>query len=356
MLITPARRGVLAKASKIKKVKIMNIDKINELCVIQDTVETALEGAPTNECINKCIEDRVAALEVMQSKYSGYRNIMPLTSTREVTKSFDGFLRKGIGNDGEIATTVEIPTEAHQQLIARVNQLSPFRFHCQHVMTDANHFTALSMTEAQGADGRYTSQTKQVPIELHQSTCNLVMPYPTLRDQHTDAQDMIYEQLGLFIAAREEDGLINGAGGASGPQGVLQGGSAQIDAHLDVAGLRKMYYALGAVYRKDAVWVMNSAAHEALSAELDQPKWKTHDQSASRMSLFGNGIIISDCLPDKTPVLFGNLKLGYCVVEQSAPLMIRDVYTRKPDIEFTTTRRYGGAVVNSDAIKILKKQ
>ena len=202
-------------------------------------------------------------------------------------------------------------------------------------------------------DGKTVSTAEHIKIDMIDTTCNFVVPHPTLQDECIDAQEFIHEQNSLYIASQEEDKFVNGSG-ANEPQGILVGVTARENAAMDLDGLRKLYYSLDTVYRQDAVWVMNSNAHRHLSRLLDQPKWKNHDGSESRMSLFGNEIVISDHLPDATPVVFGNLKLGYCVVEHGKPVMLRDVYTRKPNIEFTTTRRYGGRVLNASAIKVLQ--
>jgi HK97 family phage major capsid protein len=53
-------------------------------------------------------------------------------------------------------------------------------------------------------------------------------------------------------------------------------------------------------------------------------------------------------------VAFGNFKRGYTVVDRVGTRMLRDPYTNKPYVGFYTTKRLGGGVVNSEAIKLVK--
>ena len=54
------------------------------------------------------------------------------------------------------------------------------------------------------------------------------------------------------------------------------------------------------------------------------------------------------------PIAFGNFNRGYLVVDRMGVRVLRDPYTNKPNVHFYTTKRVGGAVVNFEAIKLLK--
>ena len=53
-------------------------------------------------------------------------------------------------------------------------------------------------------------------------------------------------------------------------------------------------------------------------------------------------------------IAFGNFKEAYTIVDRAGIRVLRDPYTDKPNVIFYTTKRVGGAVVNFDAIKLLK--
>ena len=54
------------------------------------------------------------------------------------------------------------------------------------------------------------------------------------------------------------------------------------------------------------------------------------------------------------PVAFGNWQRGYLIADRMGVGLLRDPYTNKPNVQFYTTKRVGGAVVNFEAIKLLK--
>ena len=54
------------------------------------------------------------------------------------------------------------------------------------------------------------------------------------------------------------------------------------------------------------------------------------------------------------PIAFGNFRHGYLIAERSATQVLRDPFTNKPFVHFYATKRVGGQVLDSNAIKLLK--
>ena len=114
-------------------------------------------------------------------------------------------------------------------------------------------------------------------------------------------------------------------------------------------------------YRQGAVFVMNSSTAAVIR------KFKTSDGafiwqpglvSGQPATLLGYPVIEAEDMPDMAAnslsVAFGNFKAGYVIAERHATSILRDPYTRKPYVHFYATKRVGGQVVNSEAIKLLK--
>jgi HK97 family phage major capsid protein len=81
--------------------------------------------------------------------------------------------------------------------------------------------------------------------------------------------------------------------------------------------------------------------------------------SASPLFLFkdtpGNLPIASAALASGSfSIVFGNFKMGYLIVDRIGTRVIRDPFSNKPYIGFYTTKRLGGTVTNSEALKVLK--
>ncbi len=114
-------------------------------------------------------------------------------------------------------------------------------------------------------------------------------------------------------------------------------------------------------YRQGACFVMNSTTAMTIR------KFKTSDNayiwqpglvSGSPATLLGHPVIEAEDMPDiganSLSIAFGNFKQGYTIAERNATTILRDPYTHKPYVHFYATRRIGGQVTNSEAIKLLK--
>ena len=53
-------------------------------------------------------------------------------------------------------------------------------------------------------------------------------------------------------------------------------------------------------------------------------------------------------------IAIADFKRAYLIVDRIGIRTLRDPFTSKPFVKFYTTKRVGGEVVNTDAIKLLK--
>lgn len=119
---------------------------------------------------------------------------------------------------------------------------------------------------------------------------------------------------------------------------------------------------LKAAYRTGASWMMNKQVmFEVLRIKDGQGQylWQPSLQdSGIGIRLLGFGVNEAEDMPVKAAnslsIGFGNWKRGYTIVDRMGMRMLRDPYSNKPYIGFYTTKRVGGAVMNSEAIKLLK--
>ena len=74
--------------------------------------------------------------------------------------------------------------------------------------------------------------------------------------------------------------------------------------------------------------------------------------------LLGYPVIEAADMPDVAagafPIAFGNFQNGYLITERMGTRVLRDPYSNKPFVNFYATKRIGGQVLDSDAIKLLK--
>lgn len=125
--------------------------------------------------------------------------------------------------------------------------------------------------------------------------------------------------------------------------------------------LLDMVQTLRQPYRQGAVFVMNSATAAIIR------KFKTSDgafvwqpglTAGQPSSLLGYPLIEAEDMPDvaanSLSIAFGNFKAGYVIAERGETSILRDPYTHKPYVHFYATKRLGGIVCNSEAIKLLR--
>ena len=74
-------------------------------------------------------------------------------------------------------------------------------------------------------------------------------------------------------------------------------------------------------------------------------------------TLLSYGVTENEDMPDRAAdanaVSFGDYKRGYTIVDRIGTRVLRDPYTNKPNVGFYTTKRVGGMLVDSQAIKVL---
>jgi len=154
-------------------------------------------------------------------------------------------------------------------------------------------------------------------------------------------------------------------GDGSRPFGTLQfvpsGASGAFIAGTPQDRLIDLVQALRPPYRQGAVFVMNSATASVIrkfktadGAFLWQPGLVTGQPD----TLLGYPLVEAEDMPDMAAdslsIAFGNFKAGYLIAERSETQILRDPYTHKPFVHFYATKRVGGQVSNSEAIKLMK--
>ncbi|MBS1170030.1 MAG: capsid protein [Burkholderiaceae bacterium] len=140
-------------------------------------------------------------------------------------------------------------------------------------------------------------------------------------------------------------------------QHVISGAATAITAD----GLLDLIYSLKSGYRRNASFTMNGltvAAARKLKDEQKNYLWQPGLQNGEPDRLCGYGVVENDDMPDVAAdalaLAFGDFKRGYLIVDRIGVRMLRDPYTNKPYVQFYTTKRVGGGVMDSNAIKIQK--
>ncbi len=138
---------------------------------------------------------------------------------------------------------------------------------------------------------------------------------------------------------------------ATGVDGDFGGADAIVD----------LVYALGAQYRANAAFVMNSKTAGAVRKLKDNDGrflWSDGLAAGEPARLLGYPVLIAEDMPDigsdATAIAFGDFSAGYTVAERPDLRVLRDPFSAKPHVLFYATKRVGGDVSDFAAIKLLK--
>ncbi len=114
-------------------------------------------------------------------------------------------------------------------------------------------------------------------------------------------------------------------------------------------------------YKTGAGWTMNGLTIAAIRKFKDgngNYLWQPGLQAGQAQSLLGKPLTQLDAMPnigaDALAIGYGNFKRGYLIVDRMGTRVLRDPFTNKPYVHFYATKRVGGQVVNSEAIKLVK--
>ena len=119
---------------------------------------------------------------------------------------------------------------------------------------------------------------------------------------------------------------------------------------------------LNYAYRANAKWYMSTSTYTALQQALvdgtQHGIFGRGDVSQNMPeTLLGYPIEIDDYIPavaaNSFPIIFGDMRQGYAILERPGIGVLRDMYSNKPYIGLYTIKRVGGLIQDYRALKVL---
>ena len=317
--------------------------------------------------------------------------------TIEVKSFVDGYLRHGretelkslsgaVLADGGYA----VPRQIDAAIARTLTQMSPIRKVAQVVQTGTAGYRKLIATggvasgwvsETAGRPETATPTFAEIAPPTGELYANPAASQAMLDDAAFDLESWLAAEIATEFARAEGAAFVGGSGvdqprgfltaptsanpDGNRPQGTLQfvvsGAAADFATTNPETRLIDLVHALKAGHRQGASWVMNSATLARVR------KFKTADGGflwqpgmveGQPDRLLGYPVIEAEDMPDVAadalPIAFGNFRNGYLIAERSATSILRDPFTNKPFVHFYATKRVGGQLLDSEAIKLLK--
>ena len=358
----------IAKALDLKK----EIERVEAKANLQGLIGDAKERNPDKAAYKAAFLDRFvrkgedsADLKALQAKAwsigtpadGGYA--LPEQIDREIEK-----MLRDISIVRSLANVVTVGTSDYKKLV------------------NVNGIASGWVGETAARPATNTSQFAEVAPPMGELYANPQVTQQSLDDMFFDVEAELMTQLMEEFALAEGAAFVTG-NGTNKPKGFLAyttaatadssrafgtlehvatgvsgdfAASNKADIFFSVVGALKKGYRMG------AVWMMNkSLLFEAMRFKdtTGNYLWQPSIQdSGLGIRLLGFGVEEAEDMPVKAAnslsVAFGNFKRGYTIVDRVGMRMLRDPYSNKPYVGFYTTKRVGGAVVNSEAIKLIK--
>lgn len=288
-----------------------------------------------------------------------------------------------------------VPEELDRNILTLMKEMSPMRSVANVITVGSNDYKKLvnvggSTTGWVGEDdartATSTSTLAQVSAVMGEIYANPQATQQSLDDIFFNAEAWIMQELADAFAIGEGAAFVTGNGTkkpkgfldytqastadgtrafgsvqyvATGTSGAFRTASASASPVDDlIAAIHAMKRGL----RTGATFMLNSLTMATVR------KWKAYGtgdyiwqpgaQAGQPSQLLGYGVTENEDMPDvgagTTPIAFGNFRRGYTIVDRIGIRSLRDPYTNKPYVGFYTTKRVGGMLVDSEAIKLIK--
>jgi HK97 family phage major capsid protein len=220
-----------------------------------------------------------------------------------------------------------------------------------------------------------TPSIDRISIPLHELSALPKASQRLLDDSAFDIESWLARRIADKFARAEASAFINGDG-ADKPRGFLDHTAVDNDSwtwgnlgyvatgtsgDVDGDAIVDVVYALGAEYRANGTFVMNSKTAGQIRKLKDADGrflWSDGLAAGEPARLMGYPVLIAEDMPDAAAdsysIAFGDFNAGYTVAERPDLRVLRDPFSAKPNVLFYATKRVGGDVSDFAAIKLLK--
>lgn len=311
--------------------------------------------------------------------------------------AFDNFLRKGeevMGPDERKALSVGtdpdggyvVNPDMSGRIVQKVFESSPMRAYAsvQVISTDAleglfdlNEASSGWVGETASRSETNTPQIGKWRIPVHELYAKPKATQKLLDDASINMEAWLAGKVAEKFARDEAAAFVNGTG-VGRPRGFLtyasgttipgqieqfptavNGGLAAAPSGGDA--LLDALYGLKAQYRANASWFMNRAMTAIVRKAKDSEGayiWQPGIAAGQPATLLGYPVASFEDMPapatGSLSIAVGDMREAYQIVDRIGIRTLRDPYSAKPYVEFYTTKRVGGDVINAEAIKLIR--
>ncbi len=247
------------------------------------------------------------------------------------------------------------------------------------VLVDRSEVGSGWATEVAATTETATPIIERISIKLHELSAMPKASQRLLDDSAFDVEGWLADKIATRFIRAEAAAFINGDG-VDKPKGILlpakvanaswtwgslgyipTGAAADFAPTNSADCIINLVYALGADYRANATFVMNSKTTGAVRKMKDADGrflWLDGLQQGEPARLMGYPVLICEDMPDIAAnahaIAFGDFRSAYTIAERPDLRILRDPFSAKPNVLFYASKRVGGDITDFAAIKLLK--
>ena len=304
-------------------------------------------------------------------------------------KAWDSFMRKGESHMDEMelkALTVGTaatagnlaPAEYVEELIKVITEISPVRSVARVRQTSNKEIEVPSKTASFAAAWTaetgsrtettgYTTSLNTIPT--HELYALVDISGMLLEDSVFDLEAEMNTEFAEQFAKAEGNAFLVG-NGTNKPTGILDGTTvasttAAAAAAIATDDIMDLVHGLKSEYARNASFMMNRSTLGAIRKLKDTAGQYIFQTGFSGQSGLPNTILghpyveavdMADIAASAKPVVFGDYRRGYMIVDRVALSVLRDPYSQAStgNVRYIARRRVGGEVVLSEAMRALK--
>lgn len=280
--------------------------------------------------------------------------------------------------DPQTANTIRslLVSTSSVRSVANVVQVDAVSFD---VLVDRTELGSGWATEIAAQTETSTPTIERISIKLHELSAMPKASQRLLDDSAFDVEGWLAGKIATRFVRAEAAAFINGDG-VDKPKGILlpakvanaawtwgslgyvpTGAAADFSSTNSADCIVNLVYALGADYRANGTFVMNSKTAGAVRKMKDADgrfMWSDGLQAGEPPRLMGYAVLICEDMPDVAanayPIAFGDFASGYTIAERPDLRILRDPFSAKPHVLFYANKRVGGDITDFAAIKLLK--
>lgn len=343
------------------------------------------------EKVNSSVGEIQAAIDEVNAKIAAAAMSGATDTVRdpEYTKAFALHVRKGDvqanlqkGADAEGGYLA--PTEWDRTITDKLIEVSPMRQICRTQTISTGSFSKLFNLRgtASGWVGETTARTETATATFGTLTyrvgeiyANPAATQQLLDDALVNLESWLAGEVQTEFAFQENVAFVSGDGTNNRPNGILTyvTGAANAAAHpfgaitlvnsgnasaLTADGIVNLVHALPSAFTAGARFIMNRGTMNAVRLLKDGQGnylWQPSYQAGTPSTLAGYAVTEVPAMPaigaNAEPIMFGDFSQAYLIVDSVGTRILRDPYTNKPYVQFYTTKRVGGGLLNPEAVK-----